>query len=180
MTHVFFNGWEPLLRTIVVGLLAYASLVLLLRVSGKRTLSKMNAFDFIVTIALGSTLATILLSKEVSLAQGLVAFGLLIGLQFTVTGLSVRSLRVRTLITGEPQMLFYNGAFIQSALRASRVTEDEVLAAIRASGSSDQTTVHAVILETDASFSVVARNTGPVDVSTLDKVRGHPDARDCL
>ncbi|MDY6945011.1 MAG: mechanosensitive ion channel [Pseudomonadota bacterium] len=56
MTHVFFNGWEQLLRTIVVGLQAHASLVLL-RVSGKRTLSKMSAFDFIVTIALGSTLA---------------------------------------------------------------------------------------------------------------------------
>lgn len=44
---------------LVIGVLAYASLILLLRASGKRTLSKMNAFDFIVTVALGSTLASV-------------------------------------------------------------------------------------------------------------------------
>ncbi len=46
---MFFNGWESLLRTLVVGVLAYISLVLSLRISGKRTLAKMNAFDLIVT-----------------------------------------------------------------------------------------------------------------------------------
>ena len=51
----------------VVGVLAYVALVFLLRISGKRTLSKMNAFDFVVTVALGSTLATILLSTAVVL-----------------------------------------------------------------------------------------------------------------
>ena len=42
---MFFDGWTGLLRVLVVGTLAYAALVLLLRVTGKRTLSKMNAFD---------------------------------------------------------------------------------------------------------------------------------------
>lgn len=176
MDHLFFDGWEQLLRTLAVGVLAYGSLIVLLRVSGKRTLSKMNAFDLIVTIALGSTLATILLNEEVSLAQGLVAFGLLIGLQFAVTWLSVRSHRVRRLVTGEPQMLLYGGAFIPSALRASRVTEDEVVAAIRAAGSGDRASVLAVILETDASFSVVEHPSGPIAAPTLARVSGHPVA----
>jgi uncharacterized membrane protein YcaP (DUF421 family) len=95
---MFFDTWWGLARIIVVGVLAYAALVLLLRVSGKRTLSKMNAFDLIVTVALGSTLATVLLSKDVSLAEGALAFALLIGLQFTVTWLSVRSLAVRRVV----------------------------------------------------------------------------------
>ena len=61
MEMYFFNGWGNLLRVIVVGLLAYATLIFFLRISGNRTLSKMNAFDLIVTVALGSTLATVLL-----------------------------------------------------------------------------------------------------------------------
>ena len=52
--------------------------LLLLRVSGKRTLTRMNAFDLVVTVALGPTLATVLLTKSVALADGLAAFALLI------------------------------------------------------------------------------------------------------
>ena len=75
---------------LIVGTLAYAALILLLRASGNRTLSKMNAFDFVVTVALGSTLATMLLSADVALAEGVVALALLIGLQFVITWLSAR------------------------------------------------------------------------------------------
>ncbi len=83
---MFFQNWSGLLRTVVVGVLAYVALVALLRVSGKRTLSKMNAFDFVVTVALGSTLATILLSKNVALAEGVVAFAVLISLHSSSRG----------------------------------------------------------------------------------------------
>ena len=58
---MWFDSWDSLLRVIAGGFAAYASLVVLLRVSGKRTLSKLNAFDLVVTVALGSTLATMLL-----------------------------------------------------------------------------------------------------------------------
>jgi len=68
---MFFQGWQGLLRVIVCAL-AYGALVLLLHVSGKRTLSKWNAFDLVLTVALGS--ATVLLSKDVALAEGVVAF----------------------------------------------------------------------------------------------------------
>ncbi|RZJ88157.1 MAG: DUF421 domain-containing protein, partial [Hymenobacter sp.] len=83
MEKIFFTSWESLVRTLVISLLAYVGLIVMLRISGKRTLSKMNAFDLIVTVALGSTLATVLLSKSVALADGLLAFALLIGLQFS-------------------------------------------------------------------------------------------------
>ena len=50
---MWFTGWEPPVRTVLTGVCAYAALILLLRVSGKQTLSKMNAFDLVVTVALG-------------------------------------------------------------------------------------------------------------------------------
>lgn len=70
MSKLFFDSWESIFRTIVITVLAYFSLIRLLRISGKRTLSKMKAFDFVVTVALGSTPATVLLNKLVALADG--------------------------------------------------------------------------------------------------------------
>lgn len=96
---VFFGGWGGLGRTLVVGALAYGALVFMLRISGKRTLSKMNAFDLVVTVALGSTLATVLLNRSVPLAEGVVALGLLIALQFGITWASVRRERFQALVT---------------------------------------------------------------------------------
>lgn len=73
MEGMFFSSGSTMVRTAVVGVLAYVSLVVLLRLSGRRTLSKMNAFDLVVTVALGSTFATILLNSDVSLADGVLA-----------------------------------------------------------------------------------------------------------
>lgn len=164
---IIFDGWSSLLRTATIGLLAYISLVALLRVSGRRTLSKMNAFDLVVTVALGSTLATVLLNKDISLAQGVVAFGLLIGMQFVVTWSSVRAGWVRKVVTGEPGLLLYRGEVLPAALRRSRVTAEELRSAVRAAGTVDLDQVQAVVLETDGSFSVV-RGDSPAHKSSLD------------
>jgi uncharacterized membrane protein YcaP (DUF421 family) len=151
---MFFNDAFSLLRVVIVGTLAYLSLVLLLRVSGKRTLSKMNAFDLVVTVAIGSTLATVLLSKDVALADGVAAFTLLIGLQYVITWLSVRSRRVENLIKAEPSLLYFNGRFLE-AMKSERVTEAEVRAAVRSQGLSEMESVAAVVLETDGSLTVL-------------------------
>ena len=160
METIFFNGWFALLRTAVVGVLAYAALVLFLRFSGKRTLAKMNAFDLVVTVSLGSTLATIALSADVSLAQGVLALALLIALQFAMTWSSVRWGWVRRTITGEPSLLLFRGRFLQDALRQTRMTEDEVRAAVRSQGLPAIEDVEAVVLETDGSMSVIRGEDG--------------------
>lgn len=173
---MFFSGWESLLRTLVVGVLAYVSLIVFLRISGKRTLSKMNAFDLIVTVALGSTLATVLLSKDVALAEGALAFALLIGFQFVITWSSVRAPWVRRWVTGEPLMLLYQGEFLPAALQRSRVAEEEVRAAIRSAGLASLNDAEAVVLETDGSFSVIRRGGGD-GCSSLDGVQGSRPSR---
>jgi uncharacterized membrane protein YcaP (DUF421 family) len=97
---MFFDTWSGLGRVLIVGTLAYVALVFLLRISGKRTLTKFNVFDLVVTVALGSTLATVLLSTSVPLAEGILALGLLIALQYAITWLSVRSHRFQGLCHG--------------------------------------------------------------------------------
>lgn len=170
MDPTFFDGWQALGRTLVLGVLGYTSLVVMLRISGRRTLSKMNAFDMVVTVALGSTLATVLLSKDVTLAQGSLAFALLICMQFLVTWSSVRTRWVRRLVTGEPALLYHRGEYLPAALRRARVTRDEIRAAVRASGKAEMEQVEAVVLETDGSFSVIGQGAGGGE-SSLDGVK---------
>lgn len=152
---LFFSGWEPLVRTAAMTVLGYAGMVVLLRVSGHRTLSKMNAFDQVVTIALGSTLASLILTRSVSLSQGLLAILLLIALQYVLTWLSVRLPRVRRMIGGEPVLLLHRGHFLGEAMRRARVSRDEILACVRQDGRGSLQEVQAVVLETNGTISVI-------------------------
>lgn len=157
---MFFNSWIDLLDVVVGGTIVYIVLIVCLRITGKRTLSKWNAFDFIVTISLGSILASAFLSKTVTLAEGIVAVVVLISLQFLITWLAVRSAAVRNLVKAQPTLLLDRGTMLQSALRSQRVTESEVRAAVRAAGIAALEDVDAVVLETDGSFSVIKHSEG--------------------
>jgi uncharacterized membrane protein YcaP (DUF421 family) len=174
---MLFDSWAGLGRVLLVGTLAYIALVLLLRISGKRTLSKLNAFDLVVTVALGSTLATVLLSKSVALIEGVLALGLLIFLQYAIAWLSIRSPRFQAVIKAEPILLLHRGGFLEGAMRAERITREEILAALRASGAAAPGDVAAVVLETDGSLSVIAQADTTTDIATLDTVRRLDDAR---
>ena len=167
----FFLNWSELGRTILIGILAYFILVFLLRISGKRTLTKLNAFDLVVTVALGSTLASTIMSKSVALAEGATAFLLLALLQFVITWLSVRFKAFSNLVKAEPQLLFFDGSFIEKALLKERVTEAEVKSAVRSGGAASMSAVHAVVLETDGSLSVIKID-GETDDSALEGVSG--------
>lgn len=166
----FFSGWSGPLRSLVVGICAYALLLVWLRVSGKRTMSKWNAFDLIVTVALGSTLATILLSKTTPLADGAVALGTLVALQFVLTWLSVRWAAVRRVIKSEPTALLAGGEVRHDVLREQRVTLSELRAAVRGQGIASLEDVAYVVLETDGQISVIRSADG--SCSALEGVEG--------
>lgn len=151
---MFFDDWLGLARVVIVGTSAYVALVALLRISGKRTLAKLNAFDFVVTVALGSTLATVLLSSSVALVEGVTALALLVGLQYLVAWASVRSRRVERLVKSEPVLVYRHG-FLLEAMRRERVTADELTQAARAQGHSDLSTVSAIVLENDGNLSTL-------------------------
>lgn len=171
--------WETSLPAVLkvahAAVVAYLAIVVILRITGKRTLAKWNAFDFIVTIALGSILATIIVSRDVSLPEGILALVTLVALQFAVTGLSVRLGWFGDLVKAEPSLLLHDGRLLRDVLRRERVTETELLAALRGHGIGELSGVHAVVLETDGSFSVVADRPAEIG-STLRGVSGYPEA----
>ena len=168
---MFFDSWQDLLRILISAAFSYAAIVLWLRISGKRTLSKWNAFDFIVTIALGSILATMVLSKDVKLLDGILAISLLIIFQFVITFLSVRFEIFNKIFKAEPTFLYLDGEFLEGNMKSERVPKPEILAAIRTSGISALEDVRAVVLETDGSFSVVENSDSDKD-SALSDVKG--------
>lgn len=154
---IFFNSWNDLGRVLILGILGYISLVILLRVSGNRTLSKLNAFDFVVTIALGSTFGSFILNKNISLADGVMGFAVLIGMQYVVSWLTVRSRAVKKMIKSEPSLVYYNGEYLEDSMKRSRVIESEIEQSVRNQGYANLEKVEAVVLETDGSFSIISK-----------------------
>src|SRR6478672_13823529 len=119
---IFFDNWAKLGRSALLALCAYLALIFLLRVSGKRTLTKLNVFDFVFVVALGSTLASTILSSDTTLADGILAFVVLMGIQILLSWLCVTSHTLDSIINGQPTLLLHRGKFLQDAMKRERVT----------------------------------------------------------
>jgi uncharacterized membrane protein YcaP (DUF421 family) len=157
MTHVsfFFDGWISIARTVVVGIAMYVALIVMLRVSGSRTLTSMNAFDFIVTVAIGAVFGRALTAKAVALAEAVTAFVLLVSLQYTVTWIQYRWPLFQRVVTNPPALLYFRGEFLEDELRRQRVTKGELESAVRKNKFDSLEAVDAVVLESSGEISVV-------------------------
>ena len=151
-----------------LSVIGFAALFTMLRVSGKRTLSKLNVFDFVFVVAVGSVFASSIISKDVTLVEGLAALGTLIVIQLVLAELAARYPAAERLINGEPTLLLSHGKFIPGALRKERVTEEEVRAAIREKGVTRVEDVDAVIMENDGTLSVAWESKKPGESSLVD------------
>ncbi|MFN2565969.1 MAG: DUF421 domain-containing protein [Gemmatimonadaceae bacterium] len=178
---MFTHGWHDVIRVLVLGPIGYFALILMLRVSRKRTLAQMNVFDFVYIVVMGEILATTIVSDHVPLLRGLLALALLIGFQVLLSWLTTRSAAVEHFINGKPTLLFHRGRFLRDSMRAQRVTEEEVLAAVRVEGVADLGEVEAVVLETDGEFSVLHVGDAGRDSTLRDvpeaRPRAHRDAK---
>lgn len=181
MPDIFASEWGTLAATAAKGLIIYVALIVMLRVSGKRSLSKFNIFDFIITIAIGSIFASTLTTQDLMLAQSVTAIVVLLGAQWMMSRLAFRSDRFERMIKADPALLFYGGQYMIDAMRSERVTKREVLQAVRDSGAASLDGVQAVILETDGTISVIAKSEGappPARNAVFETVKRNPEGRD--
>lgn len=151
----FFEGWDSLVRILLVGPAIYVALVTTLRISGKRTLSKLNAFDLVVTVSLGSVLGAVLVNASITVAEGVVAIAVLVLSQLAVTFLSVRWSSFEKFVKAEPSVVLEGGIRQTDEMRRVRLTRRELRAAMRAAGVTAEEHVQAITLETDGSLTVV-------------------------
>ena len=176
MESFFFDTSDSLLRIVVSVPILYCAIIASIQFSGKRTSSKMNSFDWIVTVALGSLLSSGIMLKDVYLVEVLLAVGMLVALQHLLTKLTARYRTIAKIVKSEPVLLLRDGQMLTDAMCQERIGEEEIVAAIRASGAATLGAVMAVILETDATLSVLLHDASTGEgVSTLQDVRGWSD-----
>ena len=174
MENMFFSDWQSVLRALIMTSLGYFALVIVLRISGKRTLSKMNAFDFLVTVALGSCLASVSLNKNIAIAEGIVVYLTLIGLQFVLTFLTVRFKPVKGIVSGEPVLLVYDGKPLEKVMKEQRITMEELYFSARSSNILQIESVEFAILETIGDITIIAKSHDSQNKSeTLKNVIGY-------
>ncbi len=168
------RSWPTWSAILVAVPIAYAGLLVVLRISGKRTLSKLTAYGLTVTVAFGSLLASVIVSRSIPLGDGMLAFALLAGLQWTVGWWSTRSGVVARIVTAQPVLLACHGRIDETALRRERLRNEDVRSAVRSAGHASLHDVLAVVLETDGSLSVIRTRATDRAADALDDVLGWP------
>lgn len=164
MDDLFFKDWESILRTLIMSLLAYVSIIILIRLGGKRTLSQMNAYDFIVTIALGSVLASITTNSNLSLLEGLTVLIVFIFMQMLITWLLKRFKGFDKIITNDPTILLYKGRLLENNLKQQRITVEELRSEARKKGHSNLAELDIIVLETTGEISIIKGLNKPAEV----------------
>jgi uncharacterized membrane protein YcaP (DUF421 family) len=112
-TFIFWNGFEPLFRIVLVGSITYIGIILLMKLGGKRTLANMNALDFVITVAIGSAFGRILTAEQVSVSEALTAFVLLVTIKYLVAKIEANYRNIAKWITPQPRILYYKGMFYE-------------------------------------------------------------------
>lgn len=168
MKDLLFKDWESLWHIALCAAISYLTLFIFIRISGKRTLAKLNAFDFVVTVTLGSTLSSMILAK-VTIAEGCVALLVIIVLQYLLAFAAKKSHRLEKVINCSPTLLFYNGQFLEDAMEREVITTEEIYAEIRKYRLEHLNDVRAVVMELNGEITVVKKSEG-TGVSSLEDI----------
>ncbi|MEL7211661.1 MAG: YetF domain-containing protein [Pseudomonadota bacterium] len=141
-------------QTILQTLLAVAFIIVLVRINGLRSFSKMSSFDFALTVATGSVLASMATSATFP-TSGFIALAVLFAVRFVISALRQHSDLVENATDNRPLMLMHNGRFLDRNLSQSRVSRSDVIAKLREANAIRLSEVHAVVLEATGDVSVL-------------------------
>ena len=149
----------------------YAALLGLTRLAGLRSFSKMSSFDFAVTVAMGSIVASTVLAQTPSLLAGAFGLALLYGIQWLVSRLRRDKAAVEHLVDNEPLLVMAGEQVLEDHLDMARMTEDDLRSKLRMAGITHPKQVLAVVFETTGDVSVIRRDEDS-DVWLFADVRG--------
>ncbi len=147
--------WTEILMVLISSIGIYIAVILYTRLAGLRSFSKMSSFDFAMTVAIGSLIATTILTKDPPLIQAIIALGLLYFLRNGVAKLRGVSPFVSKLVDNQPILLMKGPHMIDENLRATKVTPDDLRAKLREANVTDLNQIKAVVLETTGDVSVL-------------------------
>ena len=168
MDMVFFDNIDKLGRIVLTTVMVYVLIVLVTKVSGKRSTSQLNNFDWIVTVMIGSLGASTILLKDIPFVEGISSILVLYLLQFLVTKYASISPQFSSFILSEPRIVFYQGQFLPDAMRAERLTRQEIECAMRSEGMNSFDDIEAIVFESDAKLTIIPKPS-PTDASNNDQ-----------
>ncbi len=168
MDMVFFDNIDKLGRIVLTTVMVYVLIVLVTKVSGKRSTSQLNNFDWIVTVMIGSLGASTILLKDIPFVEGVSSILVLYLLQFLVTKYASISPQFSSFILSEPRIVFYQGQFLPDAMRAERLTRQEIECAMRSEGMNSFDDIEAIVFESDAKLTIIPKPS-PTDASNNDQ-----------
>lgn len=153
---LLWDGWRPIAHTLIIVVAGATAIVIMLRLSGPRTLAQMSPLDFIVAVTIGATFGRTITAVEVPLAQLLFGVSLLVGMQWLLAALRARYARARRVLDHPPILLYYRGEFQRAVMRRQRLLDEDIHTAVRQSGRGSLEGVAAVILQQDGTLGVIA------------------------
>lgn len=154
----------------------YLTVLGLARWSGVRSFAQMSAFDVAVTIAIGSLLASSIMTKDPPLLQGMVAAASLYGFQLFVSRLRCVSERWRRTVDNGPILLMGRGGkLLRENMRVARITEDDLRCQLRKANVIDPARIEAVVMEGTGTVHVLHGHDAPPepDAWILQNVRDY-------
>ncbi len=151
----FFKNDDLILESVLGTVIIFILIVVLTRIFGLKSFSKMTGFDFVVTVAIGSILGMSINSSKPSILLGGVILIVLYSLNYLVTLLRFHSNKAEKIIDNNPLLLMENGKIIQENMHASKVTQAELQSKLREANVLKLDQVKAVILETTGEISVL-------------------------
>ncbi|SNT69156.1 DUF421 domain-containing protein [Psychrobacter sp. LV10R520-6] len=146
-------------------------MILFTRIVGLRSFSKLSSYDFAMTIAIGSILASTVTSDSPSLLQGLLAVGLLFMLQALISMIRRRVKPIKALLDNRPIILMAHGEYFWDNLKEANLSTSDVQEVLRKNGLKSKTEVFAVIMETTGDMSVIKNNEATPDWTLFDDIR---------
>ena len=133
----------------------FTIIIVITRIFGLRTFAKMSSFDFASTIAVGSVLASIVLNKNQTLAEGGVILFAIIGFQTLFSFLVRKITWFKSIFTNDPYLLMWKGEIYYDNLQRCNIGESDLLAKLREANVHKLSEVQAVILESTGDVSVL-------------------------
>lgn len=144
--------WEFIARAVIV----YVALMLMVRLSGKRTVGQFTPFDLLVVMLLSEGVSNSLSGEDNSVVGGLIVAGTLVLLNVIVAVTSARSKKVEAVVEGTPVLVARDGRIFHDVLKREHVGVGDMDKALR-EADCDLDNVKCAFLETDGSISVLKR-----------------------
>lgn len=154
MDKLFETSLLSVMLIVCSALGIYLAVILLTRICGKRSFSKMSSFDFAMTVAVGSIIATTILSSTVHLIDGIVGLTAVYVLQIGIA-LARRDKYERKVVDNSPLLLMDGEKILDYNLRKARVSEGDLRSKLREANVTQLSQIKAVIFETTGDISVL-------------------------